>query len=167
MCGGIGQKRHMPRVLQRDGQPTLVLGAGAGLAARLDLGALRDITAQAANILIIYLAHAVDAKRANLPPRAKIASTATKARATETFWPLWTVWAIWSFSALRTIGPVWTIHAGGAILWRAISPGLHQCVAPRNVWDCRFTGRRVSPPRRTGTYIIAPPYHGQSARRDA
>ena len=76
MCGGIGQKRHMPRVLQRDGQPTLVLGAGAGLAARLDLGAVGQEAAQPHQVLVVDVVDLVDAELANLAARRVLAARA-------------------------------------------------------------------------------------------
>src|SRR5918999_2597367 len=42
---GIRQQRHMPCALERGAQHPLVAGAGAGLAARLDLRALAEVSA--------------------------------------------------------------------------------------------------------------------------
>src|SRR5262245_52613203 len=50
MRGGIGQKGHLPRVLEGGAQAALVLGAGARLAARLDLAPIRKIAAQVRDI---------------------------------------------------------------------------------------------------------------------
>lgn len=86
MCGGIGQKRHVARILQRYRQSALMLGARARLAAWLDLGTLRNVAAQAANILIVDLAHVVDTERADLAARAEITATAAKSRSTATLW---------------------------------------------------------------------------------
>jgi hypothetical protein len=62
----VWQQGHKPRVLQGDAQLALVLGAGACLAARLDLAAIRQIPAQARTVLIVYLAYVINAKRTDL-----------------------------------------------------------------------------------------------------
>ena len=57
-------------------------GAGAELAAGLDLAALRDVAAQARNILVIDFTDVVDAEAADFAPSAEAAATAAAARAT-------------------------------------------------------------------------------------
>ena len=69
----------MPRSLDRDRQRALVPGAGAELAARLDLASLGDVAAQARSVLVVDLPDLVDTESANLAPPAKPA-TATPAR---------------------------------------------------------------------------------------
>ena len=51
----VGQQGHVAGALERDGQLALVLGARAGLAARLDLGALRQVAAEAVDLLVVDL----------------------------------------------------------------------------------------------------------------
>jgi len=58
-----------------------VAGAGAGLAARLDLAPLRKEAAQAVNVFVIHIGKFFLAKGANLTPR-NITVLATGARAT-------------------------------------------------------------------------------------
>jgi len=94
LCSGIGQKRHLSRILQRYGQSALVLGASARLAARLDLGALRDVAAQAPNILIVNFTDVIDAEGADLSTRAEITAATTATRATETLWSIWSIRAL-------------------------------------------------------------------------
>ena len=82
----------MARILQRHSQATLMLGAGASLAARLNLGALRDVATQASNIFIINLTHVIDAEGADLAARAEITSAATaKTRAAKTIRSIWAI----------------------------------------------------------------------------
>ena len=69
----------MSRSLDSNRQRTLVSGAGAELAPRLDLASLRDVAAQARGILVVDLPDLVDAESADLAPPAK-AATATPAR---------------------------------------------------------------------------------------
>ena len=66
----------MPRSLDRDGQRALVPGAGAELAARLDLASLGDVAAQARRILVVDLPDLVDTEPADLAPPAKAATAA-------------------------------------------------------------------------------------------
>jgi hypothetical protein len=94
LCSGIGQKRHLSRILQRHGQPTLVLGAGASLAARLDFSALRDVAAQAPNILVVNFSNVIDAEGADLPTRAEIATATAATWATGTLKAVWSIWSI-------------------------------------------------------------------------
>ena len=69
----------MSRSLDCDCQRTLVSGARAELAPRLDLASLRDIAAQARGIFVIDLPDLVDAESADLAPPAESA-TATPTR---------------------------------------------------------------------------------------
>ena len=71
----------MPRSLDCDCQRALVPGAGAELAARLDLASLGDVTAQARGVLVVHLSDLVDAKSADFASPAK-AATAAPARST-------------------------------------------------------------------------------------
>ena len=74
----------MPRSLDCDCQRALVPGAGAELAARLDLASLGDVTAQARGVLVVDLADLVDAEAADFAPSAKAATTTTAARSSST-----------------------------------------------------------------------------------
>ena len=75
----------MPRSLDCDCQRELVPGAGAELAARLDLASLGDVTAQARGVLVVHLSDLVDAKSADFASPAK-AATAAPARSTSATW---------------------------------------------------------------------------------
>lgn len=68
--GSIGKQGHETRLLERDAQAALVLGARPGLAARLDLAAIRyEAFQQAAGVLIIDVAHMIVAKLAHFAAR--------------------------------------------------------------------------------------------------
>ena len=71
----------MAGALDGDRQRTLMPGAGAELAARLDLAALRKVAAKARDVLVINFFNVVGAEVANLAARAKAAATATAATA--------------------------------------------------------------------------------------
>src|SRR4029077_13321682 len=70
VLGGVGQQGDVPGTLEGDRQLTLVTGAGAGLAARLDLGALGQVAAEAVDLLVVDLRGLVGAERADLPATA-------------------------------------------------------------------------------------------------
>ena len=70
------QQSHVAGPLQGDGQHALVAGAGAGLAARLDLAAVGNVAAQLARVLVVDLVNLVDAERTDAPA-AESATTAT------------------------------------------------------------------------------------------
>src|SRR5258708_24772368 len=61
-----------------------MFGAGARLAARLDLGAIREEASQPRDVFVIYLAHVIHAECADLATRAEIAPAAAEARAAGT-----------------------------------------------------------------------------------
>src|SRR3954463_9284025 len=69
----------MSRSLDCHCQRTLVSGARAELAPRLDLAALRDVATQARGIFVIDLPNLVDAESAHLAPPTE-AATATPTR---------------------------------------------------------------------------------------
>jgi hypothetical protein len=71
----------MPRSLDRGGQRALVPGAGAELAARLDLASLGDVAAQARRVLVVDLPDFVDTESTDLASPTK-AATAAPARST-------------------------------------------------------------------------------------
>src|SRR5207245_7789958 len=66
---GVRQKCHETGALQRLGEHALVLRAGAALAARVDLAALADVSADAADVLVVDLLHLLDAERAHAAAR--------------------------------------------------------------------------------------------------
>src|SRR5437763_7868887 len=63
--GGIRQQRELARPFEGRGEPALVLGTGAGLAARLDLAALGEEAAQARRILVVDALDVVNAEAAD------------------------------------------------------------------------------------------------------
>ena len=98
----------MPRSLDRDGQRALVPGAGAELAARLDLASLGDVAAQARRVLVVDLADLVDTEPADLASPAKAAAaTAARSTATARAAP-----ATRTAPAARTIAPAGTLALG-------------------------------------------------------
>lgn len=60
-----GEQGQMPRPLDGNSQITLVTGAHAGLATRIDFAPLADEAAQTANILIVNDLHLVHAEAAH------------------------------------------------------------------------------------------------------
>ncbi len=109
MRGGIGQKRHVARVFQRNGKAALVFGAGACLAARLDFGALRDVAAQTPNILVINLTNMIHAESADLAARAKIAATSAASRTHRTVRAIRTIRALWAVGTIRPLRAGWAV----------------------------------------------------------
>src|SRR5206468_10200714 len=69
VLSGVRQERHESSALQRAGEHALMLRAGAALAARIDLAALADVAADAADVLVIDALHLLDAERAHAPAR--------------------------------------------------------------------------------------------------
>src|SRR6478736_2507674 len=70
VLGCVGQQGDVPGTLEGDRQLALVTGAGAGLAARLDLGALGQVAAEAVDLLVVDLRGLVGAERADLATAA-------------------------------------------------------------------------------------------------
>jgi len=99
----IGQQRHVPRVLERDTQATLVARAGAGLAPWLDLATFGEIAVQSRDVLVVDLDDMIDTKRTDLAP-SRVASTATKAPAAAIAEP-------------RSIATVATVSEARAFAW--------------------------------------------------
>ena len=66
----VRQERDVAGPLEGDGQLALVAGAGAGLAARLDLGPLGQVAAEAVDLLVVDLDGLVGAERADLAAAA-------------------------------------------------------------------------------------------------
>lgn len=103
----------MSRSLDRDCQRTLVPGARAELAPRLDLASLRDIAAQTRGILVIDLPDLVDAESADLAPPAE-AATATPARSASATRTAWATPAARTAPAARTVTPARTLALGAS-----------------------------------------------------
>jgi hypothetical protein len=72
------------RSFNRRCERALMLGTRAQLAPWLDLAALRDVSAQARNVLVVDFANVVDAEAADLPPSAETATTTPAWSATTT-----------------------------------------------------------------------------------
>src|SRR5688500_2009858 len=66
VLGCVRQQRDVTCALERGGQHPLVTSARAGLAARLDLGALAEIAAEAVHLLVVDALGLVDAEVADL-----------------------------------------------------------------------------------------------------
>jgi hypothetical protein len=64
------------RALEGEREHALVLGAGARLASRLDLGAIADVASQLRGLFVVDVVDLVDAEGADTPS-AKPATTAT------------------------------------------------------------------------------------------
>jgi hypothetical protein len=62
----VGKKRHVTSAFQSDAQFPLMSGAGAGLPARLDLGALGEVASEAVDLLVVDQDGLVGAERADL-----------------------------------------------------------------------------------------------------
>src|SRR5215207_2865202 len=74
---GEGQQGQVAGALEGGAQGALVLGAGARLAARLDLAAVGDVAAQAGRFLVVDQGDLVHAELADLAPGDVAAATAT------------------------------------------------------------------------------------------
>ncbi len=98
----------MPRSLDRDCQRALVPGAGAELAARLDLASLGDVAAQARGVLVVDLPDLVDTESADLAPPAE-AATAAPARSTSAARAARATPATRTAPAARTVAPAGTL----------------------------------------------------------
>src|SRR6266540_1220233 len=53
MLGGVGKERQVARPLDRVRERALVLGAGAGLASRLDASTIRNESAEEVDVLVV------------------------------------------------------------------------------------------------------------------
>src|SRR5438876_622652 len=69
VVGGVRQHRHQASPLEGGRQHALMLGAGAALAAGIDLAAIADIAADATDIFVVDLLHFIDAERTDLAAR--------------------------------------------------------------------------------------------------
>ncbi len=108
----------MTRALDGDRQRALVAGAGAKLAARLDLATLGEVAAHARDVLVIDLADVVGAERANLTTRAEAATAATAPAAASAARA--TITAAVSTTVTAALAAIATVRALGAEAGRAI-----------------------------------------------
>ncbi len=92
----------MARALYRFAEGALMPGARAGLAARLYLGALRQVAAEPADVFVVNVLHAVNAKSAYLA--ARHISVATSTRPAERGTPAATAAARSTAASSSTIG---------------------------------------------------------------
>src|SRR4029079_9687011 len=67
MLRGVWEQRDMARSLERHGELALVTRARPGLSPRLDLGPLREVAAEAVDLLVVDLDGLVGAERTDLP----------------------------------------------------------------------------------------------------
>jgi hypothetical protein len=82
-------------------------GAGAELAARLDLAPLGNVPTQAWSVLVIDLADLVDAEAADFAPSAEPPTTATAARSTSpAAWPTSAARATWAARPAPATGTI-------------------------------------------------------------
>jgi hypothetical protein len=88
--GDKGQQRHMARALHRNRDAALVTRTGSGAATRQDLTAIRDVSLQSLQILIIGCMDLVSAEHTHLATR-RVATASTN---------LWTS----TFTSVRTYG---------------------------------------------------------------
>src|SRR5688500_8802279 len=93
MTKRIRQQGKMPSTFDGRGHQPLMLEAGAGLAARLDLAAIAHVHAQAADVLGVRALHVVRAEAANLAAAAEagtllgaLGAVAAVAGRAATFW---------------------------------------------------------------------------------
>ncbi len=68
MIGGVWQQGEVASAFDGERQAALVPGAGAGLAARVDLPALRDEAPELARLLVVDVLDLVDAEGADFAP---------------------------------------------------------------------------------------------------
>ena len=102
----------MSRSLDRDRQRTLVPGARAEFAPRLDLASLRDVAAQSRGILVIDFPDLVDAESADLAPPAEAATAASARSASATARATRATAAAWTTPTARTVTPARTLALG-------------------------------------------------------
>jgi len=79
----VGQQRHVPRVLQRNPQATLVARASSSLAPWLDLAAIGEIAVQPRDIFIVDLDYMIDTECTNLAATWPTTTTTKSPTATE------------------------------------------------------------------------------------
>src|SRR5438105_838997 len=121
----IGEKRHEARTLQRDREASLMMGACAGLAPRLDFRPIGQIPPQAAHILVVNMLHLVDAELTDPPPWRVAATTA--AALGRAAWPLsWAPAAHWWSRAHALRRP------------RSTNPCRRALRGPRRLLRCRY-----------------------------
>ena len=110
----------MPRALDGDGEGARALRGKAGLAARLDLAALREEPAQAGDILVVNLIHAIGGEDVHATATAATAAKPTATTAEPAATATKAAAAIAAEPAAATAATVTTtiIGAGRAVLTR-------------------------------------------------
>jgi hypothetical protein len=79
---GEWQKGHVAGTLDGDGEGALVLGAGAHLAARLDLAAFADVTPEPGQVLVVNVLDVVHGELGDLASRGVASAAGATARTT-------------------------------------------------------------------------------------
>ncbi len=108
----------MPRALDGDGEGALALRGKAGLAARLDLAALREEPAQAGDILVVNLIHAIGGEDVHATATAATAAKPTATTAEPAATATKAAAAIAAEPATATAVTTTIIGAGRAVLTR-------------------------------------------------
>jgi hypothetical protein len=80
--GNEGKQGEVPRALDGDGEGALALRGESRLAARFDLAALGDEAAQAGDILVIDLVHAIGCEDVHAAPATRAGTTEAPAATT-------------------------------------------------------------------------------------
>ncbi len=74
MVRSVGQERQVAGALDSVGKRALVLGAGAGTAARLDSGTIGDEAAKERDVLVVHVPDVIGAHDADAPSAAASAT---------------------------------------------------------------------------------------------
>ena len=75
--GRVGEESQVPRSLYGYGQPTLVLCAGSGLAARFDLALVRQKPRQEVGVLVVDAILLIGAEGADFVPASPLPPAAS------------------------------------------------------------------------------------------
>jgi hypothetical protein len=108
VLGGVRQQRDVARPLQGNGERPLVTSAGAGLAAGLDLAALREVAAQSGDVLVVDVADLIDAERTDFSTRRVLAgvfASTTTSAAAPTAWLSGWHWLFSTVAEARAVPP--------------------------------------------------------------
>jgi hypothetical protein len=118
----IGQQSDVPGALDGLGQHALMLGAGAGLAARQDASALRQVLPEQVHILIVDAIYAIDAELAETPSKSATTSSAAAKSAARS--PLFTI-----LTLLTTISVARRASARAALGASFSFVSIRQCIS--------------------------------------
>jgi len=86
VLGRVRKERNVSGALESDRQLALVAGARAGLASRLDLRSLGQVTAEAVDLLVVDLDGLVGAERADLAAASITVEVVALARGSSGRW---------------------------------------------------------------------------------